>query len=229
LAYRSDTWTFAYMQSAWVDNNIESHFSLRDDGDGRVTVINGTDIDLHSALLLCPPSNISGRGEYEYNYGITAGVQGSKAIPLGPLMAGSAASTDLNKIPEDAPAVWPELPERALVRPHDRLDWSLFREMPDFWGRRGHLDLTRQLIDHKLILVGFTTTPVEEFALAGLDPESEPRTLVRVVLGDDPRWVAPAPPPINAWDRADLGVEMDEELMKILEAIGGYEQSGVSP
>jgi len=232
LAYRSDTWTFAYMQSAWVDSHPESHFSLRDDGEGRVTVINGTDVNLHSALLLCPPSAIGGRDTYDYEMGygtVTPGVQGTRAIPLGPLMAGQSASTDLNRIPEDIQAVWPEVPDRALVRPHAREDWALFREMPDFWGRRGHLDLTRQLLDHKLILVGFTGTPVEDFELKGLDPESEPRTLVRVVLGDDPRWVAPAPPPSGLFSPADMGAEMDDELMKLLEAIGGLEPQGDVP
>jgi len=107
--------------------------------------------------------------------------------PLGPLVPGASVQVDLAAIEEASTTAWPTPPVEAMVRPYNQEDWNHFREMPEFWGKRGHLDLVRALMDGQFVLVGFASTPVEEFELEGLDPVSEPRTMVRVVLGPDPR------------------------------------------
>jgi hypothetical protein len=197
MAYGADTWTMAYLQSAWVDDGAErGHFSVRRDGDDLISVVNDSDVDLYSALLLYgrePRTELplNPYGEFsDLFYGDAASTfyTGGWGIhALGPLARGAAAQVNLAEIESTSTTVWPTPPPEAMVRPHDQEDWNHFREMPEFWGERGHVDLIRALMDGELVLVGYSSTPVEGFELEGLDPVSEPRTMVRVVLGDDPR------------------------------------------
>ena len=233
LGYRAETWTMAYLESAWVDaEGGHGHFRLRHDGDGRVSVINDSDVGLYSAVLLFAESGTRAVGTSEtrttdpadlagllaatdqWNWEeetpaptITWGQGAYRTHHLGPLLAGASVQVDLDQLATDVQTVYPEPPERALARPHDREDWDHFKEMPEFWDRRGHLDLTRALMAGQLVLLGFTSTPVEAFELEGLDPVSEPRTIVRAVLGDDPRAARDAPnrPKIRTADPTESG------------------------
>ncbi len=211
LGYRAETWTMAYMQSAWVGGTAgHGHFRLRSDGDGRITVVNESDVGLHSAVLVFGESatralqvvdELQGAGSLAALLGTTA-LDGSYPVissatswgsgayrthHLGALLAGASVQVDLTQLAAEAGTVYPLPPDGALTRPHDQEDWNHFKEMPDFWDRRGHLDLTRALMAGQLVLIGFSSSPVEDFDLRGLSPESEPRTVVRAVLGPDPR------------------------------------------
>ncbi len=210
LAYHSETWTFAYLQSAWVDGSGErGHFRVEHLGGGKVSIHNETGVDLYSAMLLVgrhaygatPPGDenwaslsTSTWDEATYSW-TTAAPTGYGLHHVGSLRGQTSVNVDLDELDDQIPNAWPTPPEQAIVRPHDREDWDQFREIPEMWGERGHLDLTRMMLDGQLVLLGFANEPVEQFALEGLDPESEPRTLVRVVLGPDPRLKAPAPAP----------------------------------
>jgi len=191
MAYGADTWTMAYLQSAWVDERADrGHFTLREDGEGLISVVNESDVSLYSAMLLY--GRQPGEGVHAGLLGVLPGGEhpyhgGWGIHALGPLVAGGSAQVDLAAIEVDAATAWPTPPPSAMTRPHDQEDWNHFREMPEFWGKRGHLDLVRALMDGQLVLVGYSSTPVEDFELDGLDPVSEPRTMVRVLLGRDPR------------------------------------------
>ncbi len=211
LGYRAETWTMAYMQSAWVDESAaHGHFRMRPDGEGRITVINESDVGLHSAVLvfgetatraLQAVDELHGAGSLSALLGTTAldgsyplmssstswGSGAYRTHHLGSLLAGASVQVDLAQLSSEAGTVYPLPPDGALTRPHDQEDWNHFKEMPDFWDRRGHMDLTRALMAGQLVLIGFSSSPVEDFELHGLNPESEPRTLVRAVLGPDPR------------------------------------------
>lgn len=202
LAYHSETWTFAYLQSAWIDGTSDrGHFRIESAGGGKVTIHNGSGVDLYSAMLIVgrhdpgstPPGDEgwaslanSTWDEATYQW-TTSAPTGYGLHHVGSLRSQTSVHVDLDEMDDEAPYAWPQPPDKAMIRPHDREDWDHFREIPEMWGKRGHLDLTRMMLDGQLVLVGFATEPVEGFDLEGLDPESEPRTLVRVVLGPDPR------------------------------------------
>ena len=193
MAYGADTWTMAYLNSAWVDHRAErGHFTLREDGEGLVSIVNGTDINLYSAMLVHGRTPRDARSYYNdlyvyAQYGTSPYDGGWQAYPLGQLLAGGSVQVDWKQAAGDTSLTWPTPPPQAMVRSHDQEDWNHFREMPEFWGERGHIDLVRAMMNGQLVLVGFSSTPVEEFELDGLEPVSEPRTMVRVLLGDDPR------------------------------------------
>ncbi len=215
LAYRAETWTMAYMQSAWVDETSgHGHFGLRHDGGGRVTIVNESDVGLYSAVLVFSetgtrllqasarrPDALGLLNRIVAQPGVWSGAGTStswgggayRTHHLGALLPGASVQVDLDQLATEATTVYPVAPEGALTRAHDHEDWNHFKEMPDFWDRRGHLDLTRMLMDGQLVLLGFSGTPVESFELKGLEPESEPRTLVRAVLGEDPRTTGEQP------------------------------------
>ncbi len=197
MGYGADTWTMAYLQSAWVDDGAErGRFTLREDGEELVSVVNSSDVDLYSAVLLygrqprTTPRESWDNFTYD-SYGNQTPLHpytgGWGIHPLGALARGAAVQVNLAEIESSSTTVWPTPPPEAMVRPHDQEDWNHFREMPEFWGERGHLDLVREMMHGHLLLVGWSSTPVEGFDLEGLDPVSEPRTMVRAVLGDDPR------------------------------------------
>ncbi len=237
LGYRAETWTMAYMQSAWIDETAgHGHFNLRPDGDARVTVVNDSDVGLHSAvlvfgesggrallsarrymedlsrlgLIIASPGHSGGYGSYSTSTSWAGGAY--RTHDLGSLLPGGSIQVDLDELATQTTTVYPLPPEGALTRPHDRDDWNHFKEMPDFWDRRGHLDLTRALMSGQLVLIGLASSPVEDFELSGLDPESEPRILVRAVLGEDPRIDADATPVPVADDRGALPADMQPRV-----------------
>ncbi len=193
MAYGADTWTMAYLNSAWVDHRADrGHFTVREDGEGLISIVNGTDVNLYSAMLLHGRQPREARSYYDdlyryAQYGASPYDGGWSVHPLGALTAGGSVQVDWKTVEDTTALAWPTPPAESMVRPHDQEDWNHFREMPEFWGERGHLDLTRAMMDGQLVLVGFTASPVEQFQLEGLDPVSEPRAMVRVLLGDDPR------------------------------------------
>lgn len=251
LGYRAETWTMAYMQSAWIDETAgHGHFTLRSDGDARVTVVNDSDVGLHSAVLVFSESGARalqsarrfmedlsrlgvivasagyGNSFGSYSTATSWGGGAYRTHHLGPLLAGSSVQVDLDEVASQATTVYPLPPEGALTRPHDREDWDHFKEMPDFWDRRGHMDLTRALMAGQVVLIGLASSPVEDFELQGLDPESEPRILLRAVLGEDPRITEGArpvpvadarqvlPPDLQPKATDGLGLDVVREVVK---------------